>query len=151
MLQQQYEFDDFLLQVLLEEGEHHLFEHQQSNKRFKCANQMECAKHDISLNVGMKRSDMEALDLYAPNKNAEYVSKGRIEMDSKTRLSCTDDSRLHSSCILEIWPPPAPFVRQSVVSPILMDAPTMSMRREYNFRVGLSLHAERMRMYARNR
>ncbi len=99
----------------------------------------------------LPRNRLSALKIKREIKRENSLVQELMALDmtmvgSKSRLKSIDDYQIF--CRQESLPPPMPFVRNSLDRAILF-VETSLTRREYNFRVGLLLHAERLKLLKR--
>ena len=73
----------------------------------------------------------------------ELMASDMTMVGTKNRVHSMDDNQI--SCHQKCLPPPMPFVRNAPDRAISFVASSPT-RREHNFRVGLSMHAERLKL-----
>ena len=139
MIVDQDDFDDFLLQDPLVAGELNSFIDSfvlaETTKNFEAVSS--------PLNI-LNQNHILALDLeLSPKRNSEPRMVNGSFTIAQTRSGCADDSKIHGKML--ILPPPTPFVRNWTTTSKTRNDMRISFRREYNFRIGLSLHTDRMR------
>jgi hypothetical protein len=148
LLDQQDDFYDLFLQDLMD-ADPCCSPFASKTDASKFCNRTKCSNVESVRSLKLDRNKLSALTCSSFIKHGNRLTKSSITFDMamagtgsiKSHVHSMDDSQI--PCHKKSLPPPMPFVRNAL-DRVTYGHTASSVRREYNFRVGLSLHAERL-------